>query len=99
MANGIVLKLGLLLGVGNALLLGASAREVQAKWGELAPLVTDRKVALVLPAGTHVQGKVLAVEPEGLRMKVTRTSGRKALEKGERLIPRREVSIRVLPQD
>ncbi len=93
MASGIVLKLGLLLGVGNALLLGAGAREVQAKWGELAPLVTDRKIALVLPAGTHVQGKVLAVEPEGLRMKVTRTSDRKALPKGERLIPRQSVSV------
>jgi hypothetical protein len=93
MTAGIALKLGLLLGLGNALLLAAGPRDIQSKWGELAPLVTDRKIALVLPAGTHIQGKVLAVEADGLRMKVTKTSDRKALAKGERLIPRKSVSV------
>jgi hypothetical protein len=81
------------LGLGHGLLLAAGAREIQSKWGELAPLVTDRKIALVLPAGTHIQGKVLAVEADGLRMKVTKTSDRKVLAKGERLIPRQSVSV------
>ena len=93
MTTGMVLKLGLLLAVGNAILLAAGPREVQSKWDELAPLVMGRKIALVLPAGTHVQGKVLAVEQDGLRMKVTRTSDRKVLAKGERLIPRQSVSV------
>jgi len=66
---------------------------VQSKWDELAPLVTGRKIALVLPAGIHIQGRVLAVQPDGLRMKVTRTSDRKILAKGERLIPRQSVSV------
>jgi hypothetical protein len=93
MSTGIVLRLGLLLGLGHSLLLAAGPRDIQSKWTDLAPLVTDRKIALVLPAGTHIQGKVLAVEPDGLRMKVTKTSDRKVLAKGERLIPRQSVSV------
>ena len=64
-----------------------------AKWSDLPGLVTNRKVALVLPAGTQVEGKVLRVEPEGLRIRVSKTSDRGAVAKGERLLPRQSVSV------
>ncbi len=53
------------------------------KWGELEARIRGRKVALVLPDGTHLQGKVIAVEPDGLRLNV----------KGKPLVPRRSVSL------
>lgn len=88
-----IIKWGLLLCAGHALLLAAGQPETKWKWSELSPIVTDHKVALVLPAGTEIEGKVLSVEPDGLRLRVTRTSDRNAVGKGERLIPRQSVSV------
>lgn len=69
-----------------------SPRELSLKWSELGPAVTDRKVSIGLPDGTYVEGKVQSVEPEGLRMRVTKTSNKTALAKGERLLPKQSVS-------
>ena len=84
--------LGLLL-LGGGSLEGGEPRQIEVGWGDLWPHVEGRKVALVLPDGTSVEGKVRAVDPDGLRMKVTRTSDRRALAKGERTIPRQAVSF------
>ncbi|MFB3829509.1 MAG: hypothetical protein ACE15B_22250 [Bryobacteraceae bacterium] len=59
-----------------------SAGQIEVPWSELGPRVTDRKVALVLPDGSRVEGKVHGVEPEGLRM-----------SKGNRLIPRKSITV------
>lgn len=59
-----------------------SAEQIQLPWSELGPRVTDRKVALMLPDGARVEGKVHAVEPQGLRM-----------SKGNRLIPRESITF------
>lgn len=84
---------GILLLAGESLLWGGEPRRLQFPWNELGPRITGRKVALVLPDGTHIEGKVRKVEPEALRLKVSKTSDRKVLPKGERLVPRQSVSL------
>lgn len=70
------------LGLSGSVLWGGDARQMQLRWGELAPRIENRKVALVLPGGTHIEGKVEGVEPEGLRLRVAGTSDHKELPKG-----------------
>jgi hypothetical protein len=63
------------------------------KWDYLAPWIDHRKVAFILPDGTSVAGKVMAVEPDALRLKVTYSSNRRVQPKGRRVIPRRSLSV------
>ncbi len=58
-------------------------REVSLKWKDVAPLAVERKAVVTLSDGAQLKGKVLAVEPEGLRMQVAN---------GETLVPRAEVA-------
>lgn len=85
------LALGLLLVFGRGL--AAADETVETKWNALRPLIVNQKIALELPDGTEIQGKTLAVGPDGLRMKVSKTSNRKVMRKGERMIPRASVSV------
>ena len=84
---------GALLWLGQGLLWGGGPRQIQLTWRELGPRIADEKIALVLPGGTHIQGKVRHVEPDGIRLRVTKTSDRKVLRKGEHLIPRQSISV------
>jgi hypothetical protein len=86
----LVFVLGTLLGLSQSLLWGGP--QTQLTWSELGSVV-DEKVTTVLPGGTHIEGKVLAVEPEGLRLRVAKTSDRNVMPKGERLVPRASVSV------
>jgi hypothetical protein len=83
----------LLLALSGRLLPGAEPRQIELSWNELGPRLADHKVTTVLPGGTRIEGKVMQVEPDGLRLKVTKTSDRAVLRKGERLIPRQSVSV------
>jgi hypothetical protein len=82
-----------LLGMGQSLLWGGEPRQLQLKWNELGPRIEDKKVALVLPGGTYVEGKVQRVVPDGLWLRVSKSSDRKAQPKGSHLIPRQSVSM------
>jgi hypothetical protein len=82
-----------LLWLGGGCAGAAEPLQLQLKWGELWPRITDKKVALVLPDGTHVEGKVLAVEPEGLRLNVKKSSNRAVQPKGKHLIARQAISL------
>ena len=84
---------GFLLLGGESLLRCEEPRRLQLPWNELGPRITGHKVALVLPNGTHIEGKVRDVEPNALHLKVSKTSDRELLPKGERLIPRQSVSL------
>jgi len=88
-----------LLGLSGSVLWGSDPRSIQLRWGELLPRIENRKVALVLPGGTHIEGKVEGVEAEGLHLRVTRTSDRKVLPKGSQLIPRESVSVLRVNED
>lgn len=89
----ILCALGALLWAGQGIAQAGEPDRIQLKWSELGPRVDGRKVALVLPGGTHVEGKVRGVEPEGLRLRVSKTSDRDAMPKGTQLIPRQSVSV------
>ena len=82
--------LGGLLWAGVAL--AGSVPEESLRWTDLGARIEGRKVALVLPDGTEVQGKVRGVESGGLRLDVSKTSNKKAQPKGVHLIPRQSVS-------
>lgn len=84
---------GILLLAGHGLLWCGEPRRLQLSWNELGPRITGHKVALVLPNATHIEGKVRSVEPDGLRLDLSKTSDRELLPKGERLIPRQSVSL------
>ena len=84
---------GILLLTGESLLWCGEPRRLQLPWNELGPHITGHKVALVLPNGTHIEGKVRSVERDALRLKISKTSDRKLLPKGERLIPRESVTL------
>ena len=76
----------------QSLLWAGEPRQLQLKWSELGPRIEDKKVALVLPGGAYIEGKVQAVQPDGLRLRVSKTSDRQAQPKGKQLIPRQSVS-------
>jgi hypothetical protein len=84
--------LAVLLGMSQSPLRGGEPRQFQLQWSELGPRIEDKKVALVLPGGTYIEGKVQAVEPDGLRLRISKTSDGKAQSKGKHLIPRPSVS-------
>jgi hypothetical protein len=68
-------------------------KTLRLPWSELGPAVADRKVALVLTGGTAVEGKVLGVESDALRLQVTWTTDSKVVRKGKTSIPRSSVSV------
>lgn len=47
-------------------IIGFSAErdEVQLMWSKMAPLIHHKKVALLMPNGTRIEGQVLDVEPD-----------------------------------
>lgn len=65
--------------------------ELALPWSQLAPVIQQRKIALVLPGGTHVEGKVIDVTEEALVMNVTKTSDFAAQPKGKTSIVRSAV--------
>jgi hypothetical protein len=77
----------------QGLLWAGEPRQLQLKWSELGPRVEDRKVALVLSGGTYIEGKVQRVVPDGMWLRVSKTSDHQAQPKGSHLIPRPSVSV------
>jgi len=72
---------------------GGQPRQLRLQWEELESRITHKKVAFVLPDGTRVEGKVIGVEPGGLRLKVSKTSNRKVEPKGEQVVARQSLSV------
>ncbi|MBK7927802.1 MAG: hypothetical protein IPJ98_10005 [Bryobacterales bacterium] len=85
----VVLLLGLVVSSAEA----RGPRQQRLAWEALGEAVEGKNISMVMPDGTEIRGKVLAVEDDGLRMKVSRTSNEAAVAKGERLIARDQVSV------
>ena len=83
--------LGALLWAGAAW--AGQAEPASLKWSELGPRITGKKVSLVLPDGTHVQGKVRGVDPAGLRLDISKSSDKTVQPKGVHTISRQLVSV------
>ena len=77
----------------NPGLSAAEPKVLSLRWSELESAVGGGKVKIVLPDGLRIEGRVMAVEPEVLRIRITRSSDRHAQPKGEASIPRHAVSV------
>ena len=72
--------------------LEAASRPLELKWSELDPVITAQKIALALPDGTRIKGRVLEVRPDSLLMQIRHTSNKKAHPKGLASVPRASVT-------
>ena len=73
--------------------LAARKVELALRWSELQPHIGQRHVALVLPGGVHLAGKVTEISPDGLVLNVTKSSDPKSHPKGKTPIARSAVSV------
>src|SRR5581483_5293772 len=71
----------------------APENEINLKWNELPARVAGKKVALVLPSGVAIEGKVQSVDADRLVVDVGKTSDKHSLRKGIQFIPRSSVSL------
>jgi hypothetical protein len=72
----------------------AGVREPESvRWKQLEARIGGNKVALVLPDGTHVEGRARGVLSNALLLKVSKTSDRKVVGKGVQKIPRESVTL------
>ena len=55
---------------------------VRVKWDQLQDIVTARNIRLVMPDGASLEGKVLAVKPDALVVKLRKTSNPTVYPKG-----------------
>ena len=82
----------LILGVSQDSAL-ARPKQVELQWGDLSPLIIDKKVTLQLPDDVTVKGRVLAVRDDGLYIDIKKRNKKKAYPKGPTLIPRADVHL------
>src|SRR5690348_15605373 len=68
---------------------GSKKKTVQLHWSELAAAVVLKRVAVGTPEGLRVEGQVIAVEPDALRLQI---------KKGETRIPRASITTIELRQ-
>ena len=75
--------------------LSMAARKVELTlpWSELEPRIGQRKIALVLPDGVHLAGKVMEITPDGLVLDVTKSSDATRHAKGKTSVARATVSV------
>ncbi len=71
----------------------ADVRRIDLPWNEIGPRVGNNKVSMALPGGVYIEGRIREVAPEGLRMKISKTSNTNAQPKGVHVIPRGSVSV------
>jgi len=73
--------------------LAARKVELALRWSELQLHIGQRNVALVLPDGVHLAGKVTEISPDGLMLNVTKSSDPKGHPKGKTPIARSKISV------
>jgi hypothetical protein len=73
--------------------LAARKVELTLAWSELAPQIQQRTIAMVLPDGVHLTGKVIEITPEAPFLMVTKSSDPTGHPKGKTSIPRSAVSV------
>lgn len=69
----------------------AAPKEIRARWSELAGIAVGKSIAVVLPGGAHLRGRVIDVENDKLVLDVTRTSDPATFPKGRGVLPRASV--------
>ena len=84
--------LGFVLGISHNSAL-ARPKQVELSWGDLSPLIVDKRVTLHLQEDARVKGRVFSVRDDGLYMNIKNRSNKKAYPKGPSVIPRADVSL------
>ena len=84
--------LGFVLGISHNSAL-ARPKQVELSWGDLSPLIVDKRVTLHLHEDVRVKGRMLSVRDDGLYMNIKKRSNKKAYPKGPSVIPRADVSL------
>ena len=67
-------------------------RELSVVWDDLAPLVSGQSVEVTLGPKQWVEGKVLAVQPDGLLMRVDAAKDVRRFPLKKLLVPRGEMT-------
>ena len=70
----------------------AAIKQVETVWSGLGDLILSRKIAFVLPDGAAIEGKAVSVQPDALRLTITKTSDPQGHPKGVASIPRSSIS-------
>ena len=70
----------------------AATGDASIRWNEVPSAVAGGTVRMVLPSGARIEGKVVAVAPDALRIHIGKTSDKKIQPKGAVSIPRNAVS-------
>lgn len=69
----------------------SAADKRDVRWSELAAVAEGKKIALVLPDGAELRGRVTAVQADTLVLDVSKTSDKTAHPKGSATLPRSSV--------
>jgi hypothetical protein len=69
----------------------AAEKPVRTTWQELGPLTQGKNVAIVLPNGVNLKGKMIQVENDKLALDVKKTSDKATYPKGQASLPRSSV--------
>jgi hypothetical protein len=71
----------------SAPIFAGSADQRQIAWSDL-PMVFDQNIRIVMPDGTRIEGKAVALESDALAVQVTKTTNVNDYPKGRLLVPR-----------
>jgi hypothetical protein len=86
--TGRIIAAALLLHIGAT----AAIKQVEARWEELGGLVLGKKIALTLPDGASIEGRVASVHADSLTLTIAKTSDAQAYPKRETSISRASVA-------
>jgi hypothetical protein len=94
MRRGILIAIGLMLTVTVRCNLASAAglKEARLYWADLPGAILNERIALDLPDKTRVEGKVRAVQPDSLELKVEKTSNARLHPKKGMTIPRSDLA-------
>ena len=67
-------------------------RTFRLEWRDLDRMVRGRNIAITLPSGIRLKGRVTSVEEDALMLDVSGTSNKRAYPKGRAVVPRPEVT-------
>lgn len=89
-----ILKWSLFLLFAPVAVSAADAAENRVTWSEFSTRMTPKcTIRMVLPDGTHIEGRPLQVKPDAIDVRISRTSNKQAHRKGDAAIPRESVSV------
>jgi len=71
---------------------GSDRRTFRLEWRDLDRMVRGRNIAVTLPSGIRLKGRVTSVEEDVLMLDVAKTSNKRAYPKGRAVVPRPEVT-------